>query len=105
MRIPNQSVTDNSLVPTPSSESSNRVGQAQAHASTSVGSPLAVTGGDQATLGASAVNLTATALQQPDVRSELVSRLRAQIAGGTYTVNASKVAEAMLSDPLTGLGN
>ncbi len=105
MRIPNQGLTNESVAPTPSAEGSNRVGQASSHASTPAGSNLAGTNGDQATLGASAVQLTATALQQPDVRSELVSHLRAQIAGGTYTVNASQVAEAMLSDPLAGLGH
>ncbi|MGH9482668.1 MAG: flagellar biosynthesis anti-sigma factor FlgM [Terriglobales bacterium] len=60
-------------------------------------------GGDQATLGASVVNLTAQALNQPEVRTETVKQLRAQIAAGTYNVNASHLAEAMLADPLTNL--
>lgn len=63
------------------------------------------TTGDQATLGSSAVSLTARALQTPEVRTELVTQFRAQIANGTYAVDASQVAGAMLSDPLTGMGN
>lgn len=61
------------------------------------------TGGDQATLGAAVVNLTAKALQHPEVRTERVKRLRAQVASGSYAVDTTQVAEAMLSDPLTGL--
>lgn len=105
MRIPNPSVTNNGVVPTPNTDSTQRLGNANSHASTPAGSSAAVTGSDQATLGASAVNLTAGALQQPEVRADVVAHFRAQIAGGTYTVNPSDVAEAMLSDPLTGLGN
>ncbi|MGH9394574.1 MAG: flagellar biosynthesis anti-sigma factor FlgM [Terriglobales bacterium] len=61
--------------------------------------------GDQAKLGASAVALTSSALGQPEVRHALVAHFRAQIAGGTYQVDSAKVADKMLEDPLTGLGN
>ncbi|HWG38123.1 MAG TPA: flagellar biosynthesis anti-sigma factor FlgM [Terriglobales bacterium] len=61
--------------------------------------------GDQAKLGASSVALTASALGQPEVRSDLVAHFRAQIASGAYTVDPSQVADSMLQDPLTGLGN
>ncbi|HEY8056682.1 MAG TPA: flagellar biosynthesis anti-sigma factor FlgM [Terriglobales bacterium] len=60
---------------------------------------------DQARLGASAVGLTAQAMAQPEVRSELVQHFRAQIASGQYVVDASRVADAMLTDPQAGLGN
>lgn len=59
---------------------------------------------DGATLGSSSVALTAQAMNQPDVRSQLVEHFRSQIAAGTYQVSATQVADAMLSDPLTGLG-
>lgn len=68
------------------------------------GSGASATSGDQARLGASAVGLTAQAMTQPEVRSELVQHFRAQIAGGQYVVDASQVADAMLSDPQAGLG-
>ena len=61
--------------------------------------------GDQAKLGASSVALTASALGQPELRADLVAQFRAQIASGTYTVDPSQVADSMLQDPLTGLGN
>lgn len=68
------------------------------------GSGARIINGDQATLGSSAVDLTARVLAQPDVRADLVQQFRAQIAGGTYVVAPSNVAEAMLSDPQAGLG-
>jgi negative regulator of flagellin synthesis FlgM len=37
----------------------------------------------------------------PEVRSDKVAELKAKIASGTYQVNASQVAEAMLKNSLT----
>ncbi|MGH9488532.1 MAG: flagellar biosynthesis anti-sigma factor FlgM [Terriglobales bacterium] len=68
------------------------------------GSGATSTSGDQAKLGSSTVELTAKALAQPEVRQEQVQQLRAQITGGTYVVNTSQIAEAMLNDPQTGMG-
>lgn len=69
------------------------------------GTGASATSSDQARLGASAVGLTAQAMAQPEVRSELVQHFRAQIAAGQYVVDASRVADAMLADPQAGLGN
>ncbi|MGH9467401.1 MAG: flagellar biosynthesis anti-sigma factor FlgM [Terriglobales bacterium] len=68
------------------------------------GSGNTVSSSDATRLGSSVVGLTAQALAQPETRSEMVSQLRAQIAGGNYVVQATAVADAMLADPQTGLG-
>jgi flagellar biosynthesis anti-sigma factor FlgM len=103
VRIQDTGSTPKPIEPTPLSEGTNRVGTGNP-SSVPSGAGMNQTG-DQATLGSSAVHLTQRALQSPEIRSELVAQFRAQIGNGTYTVDASKVAAAMLSDPQTGLGN
>ncbi len=103
MRIQDTGITPKPIEPSPLGEGANRVGAAHP-SSVPSGAGVNATG-DQATLGSSAVNLTARALQSPEIRSELVAQFRAQIANGSYAVDASQVAGAMQSDPLTGMGN
>ncbi len=103
MRINDTGMTPKPIEPSPLGEGAHRVGTGNA-SSVPSGAGVNKTG-DQATLGSSSVNLTARALQSPEIRSELVAQFRTQIANGAYAVDASQVAGAMLSDPLTGLGN
>lgn len=102
MRINTQNL-DASLAAQNRPDSTGRVTKANSSHLAS-GSGAAVTSGDQATLGSSTVGLTAQVLAQPPVRSDLVQQLRAQIANGTYTVDPTQVAEAMLNDPQTSMG-
>lgn len=95
--------------PDPSLAAQNRL--EDSHRVTAANSSLVPSGsgahsatGDQATLASSTVGLTAQVMAQPEVRSGLVQQLQAQIANGTYVVDPSRVAEAMLADPQTGLG-
>lgn len=46
--------------------------------------------------------LVAKAMDQPEVRMDKVQAIRAQIAAGTYEVNLSKVADALISSALAG---
>lgn len=102
MRIINPAPTNNrDLAPTTLPGAPDRIGP---NSTTSTGGGASLASSDQATLGASAVSLTASALNQPDVRAGLVNHFRAQISAGTYIVNANAVAGAMLDDPQTGLG-
>ncbi|MGH9413812.1 MAG: flagellar biosynthesis anti-sigma factor FlgM [Terriglobales bacterium] len=77
---------------------SERITKAKSSPLTS-GSGATVSTGDQTTLGSSAVELTATAMAQPDTRTDLVQKLRSQIADGSYAVDPAQVADAMLADP------
>ncbi|MGH9475175.1 MAG: flagellar biosynthesis anti-sigma factor FlgM [Terriglobales bacterium] len=102
MRINNPSL-DPSLAAQNRPENTNRVTTANSSLVSSGSGAHQVTG-DQATLASSAVQLTALAMAQPEVRSGLVQQLRAQVASGSYAVDPTNVAEAMLADPQTGLG-
>jgi len=44
--------------------------------------------------------LVAKAMEQPEVRTDKVEAIKAQIAAGTYEVSPSKVADAMISSVL-----
>ncbi|MGH9416172.1 MAG: flagellar biosynthesis anti-sigma factor FlgM [Terriglobales bacterium] len=102
MRIINPTPTNNrDLAPMTSTGAPDRIGP---NSTTSTGGGSSLNAGDQATLGSSTVSLTASALGQPEVRTDLVNQFRAQLNAGSYTVNSDAVAGAMLSDPQTGLG-
>ena len=44
--------------------------------------------------------LVAKAMEQPEVRTDKVEAIKAQIAAGTYEVSPAKVADAMISSVL-----
>lgn len=74
-----------------------RVGQRSVHGSRNAGSSDATSNQrDVVQLN----SLDQQALNTPEVRSEKVSALRAQIESGTYKVSGEQLAGAMLSDVL-----
>lgn len=76
-------------------------------ASVAKGMPPVSTAGSNQVAG-DAVNLSEIsglvrqAMDQPEVRMDKVQAIRAQIAAGTYEVNPSKVADALINSALAG---
>jgi negative regulator of flagellin synthesis FlgM len=71
------------------------------------GSPAEANGSDTVQVSprfAEAQQLTSKLQQVPDIRSDRVSALKAQIQQGTYKPDPADVAEALLSDPLNQSG-
>ncbi|HXE31833.1 MAG TPA: flagellar biosynthesis anti-sigma factor FlgM [Terriglobales bacterium] len=97
MRIPSQAPLSIATLPSPASAPA-------APQSGGAGSGPSRAGEDHTSWGTALHALSAQAMQQPEVRSDLVAHFRSRIASGTYAVPASSVAQAMLADPLTGLG-
>lgn len=55
--------------------------------------------GDTADLG-QVSGLVAEAMNQPEVRQDKVDAIKAQIAAGTYEINPSKIADAVINSAL-----
>jgi len=63
-------------------------------------SPSELPSGDTASLSMSS-GLVAKAMNLPEIRMDKVEAIKAQIAAGTYEINPSKIADAIINSALS----